>query len=88
MNLGEWIDQQIEYSPLPVTRRMVLEDLAKRSGVHFATLEPVTRGARMGLYQKAKAVAAATQFQVSILELCDETPGEMAQQIARVFRHG
>lgn len=72
MKLKDWITTQ---TGPQVTRRAVLEALAKRSGVSFQTLEPVAgRGTRMGNYQKAKAVSAATDWKVTIFDLCDETP--------------
>lgn len=83
MNLGQWVSEQAAATER--NRRAVLEDLAERSGIAFVTVEASARGARMGNYKKAKAVAAATDWKVTVLDLCDETPADTARKIAAQF---
>jgi transcriptional regulator with XRE-family HTH domain len=79
MNLGTWVSEQAETKR--TSKRAVLEALAERSGVSFMTLESTARGARMGNYQKAKSVSAATNWKVTIPDLCDETPADTIRRI-------
>jgi hypothetical protein len=80
MNLGKWVEEQAKATG--TNRRQVLETLATKSGIAFVTLESAARGARMGLYGKARAVSEATDWKVSVLDLCDETPNETAKLVA------
>lgn len=81
MNLGKWVDQQSKRRG--VSRRTVLESLAEKSGIAFVTLESAARGARMGIYKKAKIVSEATDWHVSVIELCDETPDDTIQHLVK-----
>ena len=85
MNLDAWVTKQVEASEKAgnkIARKAILERLAGLAGVAWQTLEPVTRGARMGNYQKARKVAEATEWAVGVLELCDPEPETMAKRIA------
>lgn len=78
MRLKDWVDLQAKGGK---PRRKILEDLAEKSGVSFVTLEATARGARMGNYPKAKQISRATDWKVSIVDLCDETPEETTRAI-------
>ncbi len=82
MKLGEWVESRMKATGQP--KRAVLEDLASRSGIAFVTLESASRGARMGNYGKAKAVAQATDWAVTVLDLCDDNPAETLRLIQGV----
>lgn len=84
MTLADWIKEQIEADP-GLNRVSVLQALAAKAGVNWHTLENNTRGARMGQYQKAKAISAATDWKVTVLDLCDDSPAETAKRIAESF---
>ena len=75
MNLANWVTN--ECNTTKTSRRTVLECLAGESGVAFCTLESTMRGARMGNYLKARAVSEATDWKVSVLDLCDPDPDAM-----------
>jgi transcriptional regulator with XRE-family HTH domain len=69
MTLHEWIDRRV--SALGVSRRAILEDLSDLAGVSVVTLSAVDRGARLGRYDKARALSEATGGKVTIKELCE-----------------
>ncbi len=84
MTLADWIKEQLE-ADLGANRISVLQSLAAKAGVNWHTIEAATRGARMGNYQKARAISQATDWKVTILDLCDETPAATAARIREQF---
>ncbi len=89
MRLRDWVEREMAARDL--SRAKVLEDLAERSGVSLMTLRPVENGLLMGNYQKAKAVSKATDWEVTIPELCDDDPALVLANIvhdARRNHHG
>lgn len=88
MNLAKWVEQQMQSAAeagQAVTKNDVLKALAERASVSLMTLAPVERGARMGNYGKARAISQATDWMVTIPELCDEFPDTVISRI--IFQH-
>lgn len=85
MTLDKWINQQAKARN--VSRQVVMRDLAGAAKVNFATVSNSARGALMGRYDKARSIAEATSWEVSVIELCDPDPGSMLAKI-REANHG
>jgi len=52
-----------------LTRIAIMRDVASEAGVSLALLRSLDRGARVGQYDKAKAISKATGL--TIAELCE-----------------
>jgi hypothetical protein len=74
MKLDQWVAR--EQTKGPRSKKAVIKDLAERSQISTQTLEAVAGGMRLGRYGIARAVSAATGWEVSIPELCEENPAE------------
>ena len=86
MTLEEWVLERIASAAnvgTTATADSVCRALAESSGVSFVTVSGAYRGARMGLYTKARAVSKATGWQVSIPELCGDS--EITYEIRGMF---
>lgn len=83
MTLEDWVLERIRESSGMATVDSVCRDLAERSHVSFNTVSQVQRGARMGLYTKARAISKATGWKVTIPELCGD--GEITTEIRSMF---
>lgn len=77
MTLEQWLKEQLATDPKTSTRA-VLTKLAKRAGVSMTALTPLAKGGRMGNYDKALAVSKATDWRVTIPELCQPFPDPQA----------
>lgn len=81
MKFEDWVTEQLAQKN-GMSRRRFLEEFSEQCGVSYMTLAPLDKGSRMGLYEKAKAVSRATNWKVTIPELCgdkDITPEIQAQ---------
>lgn len=80
MRLDEYVDHVLAMGQKR-PRKDVIRELAEASGVAYQTLAQAERGARLSLYDKAAAVARATGYVVSVIELCDPAPAEMLARL-------
>jgi len=83
MTLEDWVLERVQASDGMATADSVLRALADSSGVSFVTVSGAYRGARMGLYTKARAVSKATGWKVSIPTLCGDT--DITAEIRSMF---
>lgn len=75
MMLEDWVKQQVQAAAeagQKVSFRSVVESLADKAGVAYMTLAPVAKGGRLSRYEKARAVSQATDWKVTIPELCGD----------------
>lgn len=90
MRLAQWVEEQIKdvtkAGGEALSKRDVLKSLSERAKVSLMTLAPVERGARMGNYDKARAVSEATGWKVTIPELCDEEPSSIIAKIIHQYQ--
>lgn len=69
MKFEEWVDKQ---RGSETTRTSFLKQLSKTCGVSLQTLQYAAKGGRISLYNKAQAIADATDGDVSVSELCEK----------------
>ena len=87
MTFDQWLDAQVTAAKdrgEHTTRRAMCKQVADASGVSLQTLMPVASGMRMGLYEKARAISAATGWAVTIPELCGDKA--ITPEIEKQFR--
>lgn len=70
MKFPDYVEAQVKKQK--ITRTQFMRDFAEKSGVAFATISAISRGLKMGQYEKAKQVSDATGNKVSIKELCEK----------------
>ena len=83
MTLDQWVLERVEASNGMATADSVLRDLATRADVSYVTVYNTFKGARMGLYVKARAVSKATGWKVSIPSLCGDS--DITAEIRSMF---
>jgi hypothetical protein len=70
MKLDQWVARKVTAGA--ANKKAVIADLSKASGISTQTLDATVMGKRLGRYDVAKAVSAATGWEVTIPELCEE----------------
>jgi transcriptional regulator with XRE-family HTH domain len=89
MKLTQWVEEQIRDAGArgeSLSKKAVLKALAERAAVSVMTLAPVERGAKMGNYEKARAISKATSWKVTIPELCDDQPCEVIEALITEYQ--
>jgi hypothetical protein len=69
MKLKDWIAQQAKQRQ--TSKAQVIREVSAKSWVTETTVANVSRGMRLALYAKAKAISDATGGEVTVEELCE-----------------